>query len=238
MDLLDETVRLKDPRLFEFLRLLIADTRSTPDLEVVLQRLEEYIDIVTRLEKDSLTGQYFSTSEGFKTFTKLIRSLDDITRDLIFEHYRIIDENKVTKGYRDLLELLSNMNTGRFLPIFTTNYDLAIEAFVDANSDDFTLIDGFQPNYRGAFVWSPQRFADYVPAIVPKREIILFKLHGSIFWYQLNREASIYKMLYSSRKAPGLRNVLLYPAQTKNNSVEPFSTCYRYLEELLGIAKY
>jgi hypothetical protein len=57
------------------------------------------------------------------------------------------------------------------LHIFSTNYDVCIERFCKINKK--TWFEGFFNDE-----WNPDRFADI------ERNVILYKLHGSVTWYR------------------------------------------------------
>ncbi len=126
MDLLEEEVRDRSPKLMALLRGIYTDKHSKNegarrDLELLLERLEEYDKFNELVQKDVNLQQRFQGIGVYQEFASLANELDKLTRDLIFKHYSEIDNKEVSRLYTDFLNILVNNNGGRFLPIFTTN---------------------------------------------------------------------------------------------------------------------
>lgn len=76
-----------------------------------------------------------------------------------------------------LTPLLRFIREAGNLHVFTVNYDLVMEGFLERNNKRFT--DGFDLN------WSPGNFSD------SRFGIYLYKLHGSVTWYRAPNGASV-----------------------------------------------
>jgi hypothetical protein len=66
-----------------------------------------------------------------------------------------------------------------------------------------------------------------------KRYLILFKLHGSVTWYD---DGGVIKYLGASIHRPSnerIKNVLIYPAKNKIALDDPFFTAYDYFQRCL-----
>ena len=243
MDLLENKVGKKSAQLMSFLRLMyesktLPDKTSRRDLELVIEKLDDYQKFISLVKNDDYLWGRFSQIQQYKECKDLVNSLDLLTRNLIFEHYSKIDDKVVDELYTDFLTLLVHSNGNRFLPVFTTNYDQAIERFVSANSEKWSLIDGFENRTGQGHFLSLQSYNKYTHNTSNnKTDIVLFKLHGSIFWYKDKDGGEVFRMPHSSLMDPTLENILLYPAQTKNTLIEPFKTCYDYLGECLANCK-
>jgi len=141
----------------------------------------------------------------------------------------------VFKVYSPLLEILKDyLEEDNTLPIFTSNYDVSIEQYTTLTDVSFT--DGFELMASGTKIWNQKKFDQFQPD--PNRlNIVLFKLHGSISWYE---EGGYIKSIpIAIHRPPGARerNILIYPAKKKITLDEPFFTCYDYFQRCLDHAK-
>jgi hypothetical protein len=124
------------------------------------------------------------------------------------------------------------------LPIFTTNYDLAIERYCDiAPSPTLSLVRGFRqrPISRNLH-WSRTVFDEYArPG--EERSIVLFKLHGSADWVTEKGSGEISitpPVLHTDTR---YENTVIYPATRKVAIEEPYSTAYDYFQRCSEHAK-
>jgi hypothetical protein len=125
------------------------------------------------------------------------------------------------------------------LPVFTTNYDPAIETFCALRHDEYQITDGF--HYDDAtreHYWQESVFDGFRPT-EGKRNMVLFKLHGSVDWLlvksvdKIRRTAAMYDRL----DADEYENVLIYPATRKIAVDEPYFTAYDYYQKCCERAK-
>lgn len=183
----------------------------------------------------SLVGHYLRFPHRYKTLIDMCKALRNEIEQLIFDHYWDIKDDQIFKVYSPLLETLKDyLKEDNTLPIFTTNYDVSIEKYATVTDVSFT--DGFELMASGAKIWNKKIFDQFLPQ-PNKLNIVLFKLHGSISWYE---EGGYIKSLDVAIHRPtGARekNVLIYPAKTKIALDEPFFTCYDYFQRCLDHAR-
>jgi len=148
----------------------------------------------------------------------------------IVDHYCEVDGEAALAFYNPIFKTQANQPS---IPIFTLNYDDAIEAAVDA-SNDLELVDGFEPG-KSRPKWLQANFELLGRTYTDKRRIFLFKLHGSTTWGRHKKTRDIIRLPASLQKDPGAyEHVIMYPSQTKLGlEGEPFATAYTYLAECL-----
>jgi len=124
------------------------------------------------------------------------------------------------------------------LPVFTTNYDLAIEQYFDNKTQPIiNLVRGFrQRPISKTLYWSRTIFVEFIPGI-EGRSIVLFKLHGSSDWVTENETKQI--TITPPVHLTDLRyeNTVIYPAMRKVAIEEPYSTAYDYFQRCSEHAK-
>lgn len=184
------------------------------DIELLLETLTKIRD----KDLDPLLQFYsrdtFSLS-GYNEKAPLIDSLKDFIKTK-----GIVSEEKV----QYLQPLLAFIEETPPLDIISVNYDTSIEQF--CNLHKLTYQDGFEVH------WNPKTFdRDHT-------EIRLYKLHGSIMWYQTDRgdyiklpvmtEASNIQLITGEKAG----NLMLYPMQ-KWDYAEPFLELSVQIKRLL-----
>lgn len=180
--------------------------------------------------KRSVLTDIVKVSEYEKLFNEI--------KDLVVEHYSEVDGEKAFDLYRPLLELA----TSQPLPVFTTNYDLALEKAYeststpsyDLSSAPFSLIDGFTRQRVVTPTWSRSVYDDYEPT---GADVILFKLHGSVDW--VRTPSGVIQRVESQKRDPGgMTTEIAYPSRLKMEiHEEPYRTNYDYLLACLLHAK-
>ncbi|MCD6093185.1 MAG: SIR2 family protein [Candidatus Omnitrophica bacterium] len=158
--------------------------------------------------------------------------------DKIFEVYFDIDRMQVKRLYSPLFRILKEiLREKRVLPIFTTNYDKAIEAYTE-DMDDVELIDGFKTTKSKTSIWKITVFEKFKP-IRKRMNICLFKLHGSIFWYRLEGNIVYSPIATQFPSHVNIEPVILYPNDIKQIAFsDPFITAYSYFQGCLSRASY
>jgi SIR2-like protein len=124
------------------------------------------------------------------------------------------------------------------LPIFTTNYDLAIESFCELQPyGKYDLADGMEAGIRETF-WNPSAFSWYQLGD-GARHIALFKLHGSVNWMRVVSTGRIVQSLpmYDVVDSDEYQNTIIYPASNRVATSQPYSTCYHYFSKCCENAK-
>lgn len=218
-----------------------------PDLEVVMEELEtlsklDYTRTSVFIPYPDQKPQPMSGQPGqlLEITTGLVGEVQSNIKHQIIREYRDIDENSVTECYGPIFDaIFESVSREKYcLPIFTTNYDSAIEVFC-ADKEDYALTDGFTG--AGGFRrdhWSGNTFASF--ALKPKkRNIVLFKMHGSVDWMletqsdRIGRSFPMYDALEEGR----YKNVLIYPAMNKVATNDPYFTAYNYYARCADQAK-
>lgn len=130
---------------------------------------------------------------------------------------------------RYLLPLLDFARPGRWLDVFTLNYDLCIEASCAARG--MACETGFKPSAdseSNRASWAPERFAHTAPA---EGGVRLFKLHGSVSWLEPRPGQFEVRSIQTSGPARTIRllghtganeGMLIYPALLKHVGAPPF----------------
>jgi hypothetical protein len=173
-----------------------------------------------------------SFSRNYSELTKMCNRLRNLIEKMIYDHYGVLNREKIVEVYDPLVNtLMEIVGEHKFLPIFTTNYDSCFEEYV--KEADFELVDGFSPTRGGReIIWKADTFDNLRPNMA-KRYLILFKLHGSVTWYD---DGGVIKYLGASIHRPSnerIKNVLIYPAKNKIALDDPFFTAYDYFQRCL-----
>jgi hypothetical protein len=173
-----------------------------------------------------------SISRHYSDLVKRCNGLRNVIEKMIYDHYGVLSREKIVEVYDPLVNTLTQfVGEDKLLPIFTTNYDCCFEEFV--KEVDFELVDGFSPTHGGReLIWKEDTF-DILRLDMAKRYLILFKLHGSVTWYD---DDGVIKYLSASIHRPSnerIKNVLIYPAKNKIALDEPFFTAYDYFQRCL-----
>jgi hypothetical protein len=150
-------------------------------------------------------------------------------RQGIIREYGEVPRERVKPLYDPLFSELNTVIGRRCLPIFTTNYDPAIEQYCELNPA-VNLVRGFGTHpLSERRVWSRAIFDDYNPP-PDKRGMVLFKLHGSADWATENASKEITLTPPVHHTDPRFDNTVIYPAMRKVAIDEPYSTAYDYFQ--------
>lgn len=235
MDLLEQDM---GSALLEFMREMFKVHGAYRDLEVLFETIEKYESTASWCAGQPAWKRVISTQQ-FSDFLGDVKQIKKRAAELVVSHYSQVDANSVLRLYKDFLLLLLESNSPRHLPVFTTNYDTAIEDFVDTAGDEFQLFDGFSTGSRR--VWSPDILHQYraKSANAQRYRILLFKLHGSSTWRLNTRTRKYSKESTAEPAAEGSahENALVWPGLTKTIKEGPYETHYAYLEECLRHAQ-
>ena len=171
-------------------------------VEVDIEILLEVLEALETKEDNKLLYFYENLDENFLLKglvekTNLIKDLKDF----------IVEKTTVDKEEIHYLSPLKDfIKESRPLRILTVNYDTAIEQFCEEYKIPYT--DGFD------LYWNPSNFDDE-----DKYDVHLYKLHGSITWYQTNRKNYLKSLVKPEGNKISLitkeeaRSLILYPAQ-------------------------
>jgi len=188
-------------------------------------------------EKNSKQGAFFTSQ-----FKSDLEAALELRREILItirDHFTKSNDlmEKVVDLYQPLFKLLRKESGHTAIPVFTTNYDLALEVFTDrARSYGYGMIDGFDHRVHSTNPpWDPNEYHRFVLSAPGAKltTLVLFKLHGSVFWQKSGE-----RIVFNRQPSPEeIEYVLLYPTQTKTIVEDPFLTCYNYFEECLRNAK-
>lgn len=202
------------------------------DLEAILGELDTIIDLdyAQRLEGHTTVQ---NSQVPFSLSRVAAKSLRTRIKHAIIREYRDVDGPKTSQLYKPLFDLLFRyVDKGQCLTTFTTNYDPAIEEFYRQEYPQYELCDGFayDPADRHNY-WSRSVF-DRLQAEPEKRNIALFKLHGSVDWLFVKSSRRIRRgqAMYDAIDSDAYENILIYPATRKIATEDPFYTGYEYFE--------
>jgi hypothetical protein len=201
----------------------LADT-CDGDLENILGELDTILHLRSFENLSAFVGGSYVNVD--KTIARALRTSIEYE---IIQEYSEIHVAEAMKIYKPLFdELFSKIDPDKHcLPIFTTNYDTAIEEFCEL-SDEYALVDGFRRAARD-YVWDAAIFHGF--RLVPmKRNVVLFKLHGSVNWMLVRARKEIVRTqpFHQQANASRYENVLIYPATHKVATTEPYFTAYDY----------
>jgi len=207
------------------------------DFEDLFERIEEYERVAHWCSRQPPWAKVVGSSE-YHDLMGDVTQIRRLAQRLVVTHYSGIDPNSVVRVFRDFLALLVDSNRPTHLPVFTTNYDTAIEEFVDASGEGFDLVDGFSPGSRRE--WSPDTtLHQYSAASTATRTLLLFKLHGSSTWRvrKNTRQFTKESIAEPASDHSPYENALVWPGLTKAINKGPYQTNYAYLEACLGNAE-
>lgn len=226
----DFSIQVRNDQNFPYMEreLLEKMLKKEYDLEFLLQELEEIS-----------SKEYLPALSGY---TQPAESLSLKLKGEIFKHYSPIIAGDAAEYLKWVLEhshftfqLLNSTKDTEILPIFTTNYDPAIEEackFGNFWQRNINFCNGIIQDFNSQeFVWDRRGF-EFNPD-PRKKQICLFKLHGSVDWYRIN--GKIVRVPFSEHHGDDdiIRNVIIYPAMKKVAIAEPFLTAYNYLHHCL-----
>ncbi|MGH7799464.1 MAG: SIR2 family protein [Thermodesulfobacteriota bacterium] len=187
---------------------------SDIDVELLLETLTK----LENKEQEPLLPFYQGGDfvlKGYFEKEPLINDLKDFIKTKA-----IVSEEKI----RYLQPLLSFVEEFRPLDVISVNYDTCIEQF--CNVHKLVYQDGFDVH------WNPKTFA------TEHTDVRLYKLHGSVMWYQSDRGGYIKLLVMTKTSKIELitgekaENLMLYPMQ-KWDYAEPLLELLVYIKQLL-----
>lgn len=225
------------------------------DIELVLDRLERRRDAVRLLLDDKRWVQNVADNRVQKAETYLAENeqIIEVIQSKVIDHYSSAEPGPAAELYAPMLHEFGAWfskvpELGTTLPLFTLNYDNAVELaavrLADAPMEQdgqclpVQLVDGLIQSPDGAERrWSCRAFERY--AETPGRlGVVLVKLHGSVRWGRDTRPEQkdlIVELPAGAGRDPGrFRTVVLYPTLApKPVDTEPFRTGYRLFRACL-----
>lgn len=224
--------------------LLEAICNKREDLELLIEELENLSSKDYLINEFTGSGIPAEVSGGhispkrtpkwpeFVTLAAEAKALLVEVKRNVFQHYRDIPEPDKTEVLSNPISVLKT--TGSSTVIFTTNYDPAVEEYCAAKGA--SLVDGFMahPNRRD-LIWNRGVF-DHFESSTADNEIVLFKLHGSTDWFK-HRGRIIRAVSINDPSDTDFQSLMIYPAQRKVATDDPYFTAYDYLEQCLDNAR-
>ncbi len=183
---LSAEVREEKPR--EMLRLLVRF--RGPDLEAIMGELEtltgmDYAKSVNGTYRFKLSSGPDTSVEqeaGFSLERPTALRLRSLIKHMVIREFRDVNAKQAVQLYSSLFDrIFSQLDPAKHcLNIFTTNYDPAIEAFCQEKYDEYHLCDGFAYDLTDRQTsWNRSVFDAFQPD-PSKRNIVLYKIHGSV----------------------------------------------------------
>lgn len=222
---------------------------DTSNINYINDILDSELDRDER-DKDRDKARAFGGVSGFqaksefsKRYVKLSHTCKELRMEiekLIFDHYGSLEHSLVVQIYKPLFDnLFYFLGKEKILPVFTTNYDRVIEEYRKSLFEKFYLTDGFKEltPESGDRIWDRNVFDRFQPK-EDKANIILFKLHGSICWYESNNQIRYFDIPIHQVGNGRAKNVLIYPAKTKIALTDPYFTAYDYFQRCLDNAEF
>ncbi len=241
MDMLEETLGGAERALLSniYSHYPFGDGAPGRDLEVVREHLQKYLTFFKLIRSDPNFVQMSlmnpeSPYDQSLLIEDVVTRIDNNIRDLIFDRYGTQPEaSEVAALCGPLLAMVRDLLQQPVLPVFTTNYDPAIETY--ASETGIPLEFGFTMK-TARCSWNPDTFHSYLPP-ANGPGLVLFKLHGSVTWY---RDARGFKYVQEAQEGlRGNENMVIYPGDTKVGMLsEPYFTCYTYLRHCLRNATH
>jgi hypothetical protein len=217
-------------------RYVLAQLRSFrgDDLEGILGELDTIIGLDYADSVTGLSGRGPARSR-FELSTDDARRLRLNIKHEVIREYRNVDAEKAVRVYEPLFDIVfSHLSapSKHPVPIFTTNYDPAIEEFCNRRYEGYALQDGFEYDRADRHnYWSRSVFDRFEPE-TGKRNLALFKLHGSVDWVRVKASQKIRRgqAMFDVMDSDAYENILIYPATRKIATDDPFYTGYEYFE--------
>jgi hypothetical protein len=206
--------------------------RDPPDLELLLDYM---LDVMGKFDALHVNTHFQSGVRQAESTRELYAEAYEQALDFMVDYYGNIDREMAAALYRPFLDGLRDILGTSFIPIFTLNYDEAVESAID-ELPEYRLLDGFRPGHRP--VWSREQFDRFSAPPDHAVDVVLFKLHGSVCWTRSSGSERIEKTVLVPRRRPGREHILLYPTRLgKAIHREPFATAYAFLEAALKNAR-
>lgn len=199
------------------------------DVEVLLQRLRESIDLATALQEDSNFAAI-----NMQDLISQYEQMEDSLHERIVDEYSAMDSKKAMKLYRPFWDAFVR-GAVKTVPLFTLNYDIAIEQAFNAMGSNIRY--GIQEQIGMPGVWTREVFDTYRESDDPT--LILFKLHGSVSWARKDSSGPVFELPADIGRDPGTYTLCVrYPYFAQKDIVgEPYRTNYDYFEACLKNAK-
>lgn len=208
------------------------------DIEAVLDHLAQFTGGVASITTES-------EHEGIELFAGWARDLAAPYNELrqqilgsIVNVYSDVDRDDVMRVLHPIVWTLINTLPVKRLPVFTLNYDLAIETYVDEMAGEVEIIDGFdRAAHANIRRWRRSILEEVLSASNTSqisRCVILFKLHGSTSWARDTISREIHQIGLTPKDSGRYQTLVHYPSvDAKPTFEEPFRTGFDYFNTLV-----
>jgi hypothetical protein len=144
----------------------------------------------------------------------------------------VIDSNAVCSAYEPLFDLIFSCvdPAVHCVPIFTTNYDLAIETLCETLYSKYELTEGLELDpFSKTAHWNRSEF-DLYSLSERHHNLVQFKLHGSVDWMRQRKSGRIVRApaMYDAMDSDEYQNAIIYPTGDKAANLEPYFSAYEY----------
>lgn len=184
------------------------------DVEAVLDALETF-------RNPTVVDRAIASKRALASRDELSRLEEIKTRLQEFIRTRCLVESESTEY---LLPLVQLSNLYRPLPVFSVNYDVVVEQFLESHG--LSYVDGFELRFNSGLFDQQET------------DVLLYKLHGSVTWFRSQTGGYLKLPIRSSLREIDLLSgeravpVMLYPAQ-KADYAGPFLELFRRFQEAL-----
>lgn len=203
------------------------------DLEAILGELDTVIDLDYAASVDGMAP----AGSGYSRFSLNIGTAESLRVNIkhaIIREYRNVDALKTSQIYEPLFNVIFPYlkKAAHCLTIFTTNYDPAIEEFYREKHQQYAICDGFAYDRADRHNYWSRSVFDRFQLEPEKRNLALFKLHGSVDWLHVKSTNRIRRgqAMFDIMDSDAYENILIYPAKRKIATEDPFYTGYEYFE--------
>lgn len=186
--------------------------------------------INSNIQNDLLS---FAT-EGINNYFKLNTSVYQLLIENIIIHYSEVEKQKSIKLYKPLLDILIPLKSSpNILPIFTTNYDSAIELLSESDGIEVFFA---RESYSTKICINPDLYESYEPP-PDKRNIVLFHLHGSVNWIEKDNKIEYLSTVVPNKYRDDYIHKIIFPLRDKAFEDKFFDLAYDYFLRCLEKAK-
>lgn len=201
---------------------ILDDLGVSKDLEEMLFEVDKILEL-----PKSPIDKIYSQSTGSQANGEYIASLHDNMFQLkehillwVSEKCWRFDRIKSDQLWGNLVESINDKN----IPIFTTNYDFAIE-WTALEKRNIVVVDNFKQQGSNRYFWDPTLNS------LNKKGLKVIKLHGSINWYTTKNKEKIERLVSSSianEEGLPIERVAIFPTRFKDIYDTHFFSLYKY----------
>lgn len=226
----------------QFMRRLLNTTQAAPLLNMLaktlgydLERIMDALDTIDEMRAVVGDDYLYHIIDGghkysFKDLASQMRA--ELEREII-QHYRLSDEeaDKASKIHGDFLEKVTACLGARVLPLFTTNYDTAIEDAL-ARRTGVVLCDGFVQEGR-RYIFNISKTYGMLKPNGPT--VTLFKMHGGLDWHFYSKSKYIMKQATPVYRGDDSEytSVMIFPGEKKVRATMSMAL-WRFFREYLA----